>query len=154
MTVPCLLLVEDDQDNLEVLALLLSERYRVASHASAADALAALDTSKPDLVLLDIGMHPVDGFACLAAIRATPGYETIPAIAVTGFVRDVERRAILAAGFQAMVAKPILDHRELEALIDRLLASSSGRRGASRYDDSRGATADHEPTDGWSVAAS
>jgi len=121
MTTPRLLLVDDNADNLEVLAILLGEMYTVVSCGSAAEALRAIETHEPDLLVLDIGMAPIDGVQCLQAIRARPGYARIPAIALTAFARDVERKAFLDAGFQAVVTKPILDHRALVAAIERLL---------------------------------
>jgi CheY-like chemotaxis protein len=116
-----LLLVDDNQDNLEVLAVTLSEHYDVSSYGSAEEALAALDSVKPELLVLDIGMSPIDGLQCLEAIRARAGYERVPAVALTAFARDVERNAFLAAGFQAVVAKPIIDPGALVAAIDTLL---------------------------------
>jgi CheY-like chemotaxis protein len=126
-TPPRLLLVEDNPDNLELLAVLLSERYPVASYGSAAEALNALDAVEPDLLVLDIGMTPVDGLQCLQAIRARPRYARTPAIALTAFAREVEREAFLAAGFQAVVTKPILDPRELVAVVDRVLNEPPNR---------------------------
>jgi len=122
-----LLLVDDNPDNLEVLAVLLGENYNVVSCGSAAEALRAVETVRPDLLVLDIGMTPVDGVQCLQSIRALPGYSRIPAIALTAFARDIERRAFLDAGFQAVVTKPILDHDTLEAAIERLLESPAAR---------------------------
>ena len=116
-----LLLVDDNHDNLELLALLLSERYQVVGYGSADEALAALDTVKPDVLVLDIGMAPVDGVQCLAAIRAQPGYSTTPAVALTAFARDSERAEFLAAGFQQVVTKPILDPGLLIRTIDAAL---------------------------------
>ena len=46
-----------------------------------------------------------------------------PAVALTAYARDVERKAFLAAGFQVVVTKPILDHQELFAAIAPLLRS-------------------------------
>jgi CheY-like chemotaxis protein len=121
-----LLLVEDNQDILEMLAVLLSQKYSVSSCGSAAEALALVGTGavRPDLLVLDVRMTPVDGLQCLEAIRAVPGYSSIPAIALTAFAREPEREAALAAGFQAVVTKPILDERQLEAVIDALLQSA------------------------------
>jgi CheY-like chemotaxis protein len=116
-----LLLVEDNRDNREVLTVSLSEKYDVASCGSAAEALAALDAISADLLILDIGMKPVDGLQCLNAIRARPGYSTTPAIALTGYARDVDRQAFLAAGFDAVVTKPVLDYPGFETLIETLL---------------------------------
>jgi len=117
------LLVDDNQDNLEILTVILSEKYDVLSYACAQEALAAVEATGPDLVLLDIGMSPVDGLQCLTATRAIPGYGSIPAIALTAYARDVDRKAFLATGFQAVVTKPILDHQELFGAITALLTS-------------------------------
>jgi CheY-like chemotaxis protein len=118
---PRLLLVDDNADNLEILAVLLSERYHVVSCATATQALAEMDAIQPDVVLLDIRMRPLDGLQCLQAIRARPGYAGIPAVAVTAFAGEVDRRNFLAAGFQAVVTKPILDQRQLTLVIDAVL---------------------------------
>ena len=119
-----LLLVEDNPDNREVLSLLLGDRYGVSAFGSASDALASLDAVAPDVLVLDIGMAPVDGVQCLAAIRARPAYRNVPAVALTAFARDVERQTFLAAGFQAVVTKPILDDGELVRVIDGALGRS------------------------------
>jgi CheY-like chemotaxis protein len=119
-----ILLVEDNQDNRDVLTVMLGERYCVWSYGSAAEALSALETVSPDLLVLDIGMKPVNGLDCLRAIRAIRRYSTIPAIALTGYAREVDRAEFLAGGFQAVVTKPILDYGDLEMLIDTLLGSA------------------------------
>lgn len=123
-----LLLVDDNPDNLEILGVLLAQQYDVCSYGSAPDALRALASVKPDLLVLDIRMRPVDGVQCLKSIRALPGYGAIPAIALTAFARDEEQKAFLDAGFQAVVTKPILDDRQLIATIDRLLRGTAARR--------------------------
>ena len=130
-----LLLVDDDKDNLEILTIILSEKYDVLSYPCAEEALAALEAAKPDLVLLDIGMRPVDGLQCLKAIGATPGYGSVPAIALTAYAHDVERKAFLAAGFHAVVTKPILDQEELFRSIDALLASEPAPTCSPSADD-------------------
>jgi len=141
-----LVVVEDDRDNLEVFSILLGERYAVFGYTSAAEALRAIDAAKPDVLLLDIGMHPVDGVQCLKTIRATPAYRDIPAVALTGFARDVERQRFLDGGFQAVVVKPVLDHGKLTDLIDGL---ANSRAAASRRSHGTGAGAQpqglHQP---------
>jgi CheY-like chemotaxis protein len=82
-------------------------------------------------------MGPIDGLECLEAIRSMPGYGSIPAIALTGYARASEREAFQAAGFQAVLAKPILDD-ELCAAITAVLASSRDQRS----DQPSAATAD------------
>ena len=134
-----LLLVDDDQDNLEVLTVLLRERFHVSSFACAQEALTALEAARPHLVLLDIGMGPVDGLQCLEAIRAMPEHGSIPAIALTAYARDAEQKAFLAAGFQAVVTKPILDPHQLFGPITALLGPpGSGRLAGDREHDQPG----------------
>jgi CheY-like chemotaxis protein len=130
MTRARVVLVENDPDSLEVFSILLGEKYAVCGYASAVEALQAIEAAKPDVLVLDIGMHPIDGMQCLEAIRATPGYSDIPAVALTGFARDVERQSFLDGGFQAVVVKPMLDSGELMAAIDRLV-NSRGPAGRS-----------------------
>jgi CheY-like chemotaxis protein len=124
MTRTRLVVVEDDQDHLEALSIILGDRYAVFAYTSAVEALQAIDAAKPDVLVLDIGMGPVDGLQCLQTIRAMPGYGEVPAVALTGFARDVERQRFLDGGFQAVVVKPILDHEQLMAMIDGLVNSA------------------------------
>jgi CheY-like chemotaxis protein len=109
------LLVEDDPDNLDALCALLSERYAVVACESGAQALERIHDVKPDVVVLDIGMWPMDGLRCLVAIRS---------VALTAFAREVERRRFLDGGFQVVVTKPVIDPDDLLAVIDRLLGAS------------------------------
>ena len=118
-----LVLVDDNQDNLEIVEVFLSQKYDVYSYGSAAEALSAIDTVRPELLVLDIRMRGVDGLQCLQAIRAKPGYAAVPAVALTAFARDVEQKAFLDAGFQAVVTKPILDDRQLLGTIERVLSA-------------------------------
>jgi CheY-like chemotaxis protein len=120
---PRLVIVEDDQDNLEALSLLLAEGYEVFGYLCPTEALKAVETVRPDLLVLDIRTAPIDGLDCLKLIRAIPGYLDVPAVAFTGFGRDAECQSFLAAGFQAVVVKPVFDPREMIAVIERVLAS-------------------------------
>jgi CheY-like chemotaxis protein len=126
-----ILLVEDHADCREMLTIVLAGKYGVSSYGSATEALRALETVRPDLLVLDIGMKPVDGLECLRAIRAMSGYFSTPAIALTGYARETDRQAFLAAGFQAVVTKPIVDYQQLETLIDTLLESPCPVTGAA-----------------------
>jgi two-component system sensor histidine kinase BarA len=122
-----LLLVDDNRDNLDVLAFLLSEKYEVAACSSAAEAVRIVESTAMDVLVLDIGMAPMDGLECLKVIRAMPHHAATPAIALTAFARQTDRDDFLEAGFQAVVTKPIMDQQRLEALIDSLLGDI-GRR--------------------------
>jgi CheY-like chemotaxis protein len=125
MRTKSILLADDHADNLELLSIILGEDYNVRACASAVEALIALEEFTPDLLVLDVRMHPFDGVECLKAIRAKPGYTTIPAIALTALARDVDRAALLEAGFDDVVTKPIFDYECLKRTIDGLLKSSA-----------------------------
>jgi CheY-like chemotaxis protein len=115
-----LLLIDDVADNLEVL-MLLRDRYNVFSYGSGSEALLHVKDIKPDLLLLDVLMSPINGVDFLTQVRAMHEFCSIPAIAVTALAHDAERTRFLAAGFQAIVTKPILDLANLETIIDSLL---------------------------------
>jgi CheY-like chemotaxis protein len=131
-------LVEDHADSLEALSILLGEKYAVFGYASATAAVQAIDAAKPDVLVLDVGMEPVDGVACLQMIRATPGYGDIPAVALTGYAGDLDRQRFLDSGFQAVVVKPVFDFGELTAVIDRLANSAADLDGRAVMTASQG----------------
>ncbi len=105
------LIVDDDDDASEVLATVLEDRgarVRVARDADAAlDMMAA---RRPDALVSDIGMPGKDGHALIRETRlrdAAAGLPRLPAIALTAFTRDEDRRAAFEAGFDAHVGKPM-----------------------------------------------
>ncbi|WP_346293186.1 GAF domain-containing protein [Sphaerothrix gracilis] len=104
------LAVDDSEDTRDLLAMVL-DAYGAETHvaASGAEVLANLATFTPDVLICDIGMPDMDGYALLQQIRALPNTKggSIPAIAVTAFAREEDRQRALAQGFQHHVAKPI-----------------------------------------------
>jgi PAS domain S-box-containing protein len=123
------LIVDDDLDNRELLTVVL-EQYgaEVMSAASAAEALACLETFAPDILVSDIGMPEVDGYAFLQTIRSLPIEEggQIPAIALSSYTRDQDIKRALDCGFQQHVSKPMnLDHliQAIVALIPSHIAT-------------------------------
>ncbi|HEV8436644.1 MAG TPA: ATP-binding protein [Methylomirabilota bacterium] len=104
------LLVEDDTDGREVLARMLEVAgARVVAAASVSEALEALTTIRPGVIVSDIGMPDEDGYALIRRLRARQAEAggAIPAIAVTGYAHPDDRDRLLAAGFQAHLRKPI-----------------------------------------------
>ena len=75
-------------------------------------------------------MSPINGVDFLSEVRAMRGFSGIPAIAVTALAHDAERETFLAAGFQEVVIKPILDLAKLEGIIARLLTGPLLRNGS------------------------
>ena len=116
------LVVDDDPDSRDLLHRLLSDcGATVTAAASAAEALAATNIQRPDLLISDIGMPEVDGYQLLRSLRASSDVR-FPAIALTAFARSEDRTRALLAGFVAHVSKPV-EPAELIATV----AAVSGR---------------------------
>jgi CheY-like chemotaxis protein len=114
------LIVDDVADVTEMLSVLLAhDGYEVVTADSAVRALACASENQFDIVISDIGMPEMNGYELVQRLRATPGYETTPIIAVTGYAMFNDQGKSLAAGFTAHVTKPI-DPRALLDLIDQL----------------------------------
>ncbi len=104
------LVVDDQEDAREALRVILGQAgIAVTVAASSAEALAALERARPDVILSDLGMPNEDGYALIRRIRdrAPEDGGRIPAAAVTAYTGREERARSLAAGFDAHVAKPI-----------------------------------------------
>ena len=120
-----LLIIEDDPDTLEMLrATLQSRGFRVTACESAEDTLKIAPDSHVDLVISDIGMPAMDGFELIQRLRELEGYQSVPAIALSGYATNKDVRTSLAAGFDAHVSKPV-DPAELLKLIKRLIEKSA-----------------------------
>ena len=118
-----ILYVEDNPDNrLLVRRILLSEDYSLLEATDAMDALNVLKTAQPDLILMDINMPGVDGYTLTAKIKALPGFERVPILAVTANVMRGDKEKTLEAGCDGYIQKPLdVDQltREIERFISR-----------------------------------
>ena len=76
---------------------------------SASEAMAALQTIRPDVVIADIGMAHTDGFELLRQIRqsADDTIRNVPAAALTAYARAEDRMKVLQSGFQMHLVKPV-----------------------------------------------
>jgi PAS domain S-box-containing protein len=119
------LVVDDDPDAQDLIATLLEERgARVRAVGSAAEALAALEAERPDVLLSDIEMPGQDGYWLMRTIRALPPEKggRVPAAALTAYARTEDRMQALLAGFHLHMPKPV-QPAELAAVV----ASLAGR---------------------------
>ena len=100
--------VDDEPDARDLLrAVLENQGAKVTSFSGGEEALAALETTKPTVLICDVGMPKMDGFQLIRALRAKePRSERIPALALTAFARAEDRKRSLIAGYQAHLAKP------------------------------------------------
>jgi putative two-component system response regulator len=102
-----ILLVDDDPTNLDILSRLLQPRYKVVAAPSGERALAIVTREKkPDLILLDVMMPGMNGYAVLAQLRDNPATQTIPVIFVTGMDSSEDEERGLELGAVDYIAKP------------------------------------------------
>ena len=123
------LVVDDIPANVKLLeARLGAEYFEVSTASSGEQALAKIAKEAPDIVLLDVMMPGMDGFALARALRALPGERSrLPLIALTGEDAARSRGRCLAAGCDAWLAKPV-EPLTLGATIDRVLGARRGDR--------------------------
>jgi signal transduction histidine kinase len=120
-----ILVVDDEEDARDLLREVLeSAGARVLAVASAADALAALSSWRPSVIVSDIGMPGMDGYALMRAVRGLPPASggTVAAIAVTAYSSIEDAAQARAAGFQTHLAKPV-DPAQLVSAVASAAAS-------------------------------
>jgi PAS domain S-box-containing protein len=101
------LVVDDNRDAADSLGMFLKlagAKVAVVYHGLAA--LEALESFKPEVVLLDIGMPEIDGYEVARRIRQNPDYRDVLLVALTGWGQEEDRRRSRAAGFDHHLVKP------------------------------------------------
>jgi len=114
------LVAEDNAVNRELLRELLEARgYTVAEACDGEEALRMIEQTQPDILLLDIGMPGLDGFAVVRALREDARSASLPVLAVTAYAMQGDREKILSSGFDGYLSKPV-NARTLAEELDRL----------------------------------
>ncbi len=126
---PLVLVVEDHPDLRAYLGTILGETYRVAKAADGASGLSRAVDLVPDLVLSDVMMPGVDGFALLAALKGDVRTSHIPVVLLTARADAESRLAGFGAGADDYLAKPF-ESTELRARLAALLANRERLRQA------------------------
>lgn len=121
------LIAEDNAINRELLREVLETRgFAVEEACDGQVALQMMEQARPDILLLDIGMPVLDGFAVVRKIRETPRLASLPVLAVTAYAMQGDREKILNSGFDGYLSKPINTVLLVEEL-QRLLPKGGGR---------------------------
>jgi DNA-binding response OmpR family regulator len=122
--------VDDDDDAREMLALILKEHgARVTCADGYESGLACMHQQEPDVLVSDIGMPGKDGYDLIREWRRLEANGCrVPALALTAFARPIDREAALLAGFDDHCAKPLRPQvlvAAINALIDGRLKSQA-----------------------------
>lgn len=102
-----LLIVDDNPENLKVLGdMLRNEGYSVRAAKNGSQALASIESSEPDLLLLDVHMPEMDGFELCRIIRAKPQFKSLPIIFISALDDSFNKVQGFEAGGNDYMTKP------------------------------------------------
>ena len=102
------MLAEDNQSNVETfLSFLAHFQYQVIVAENGQEAISLAQAYKPHIILMDIHMPNVDGFAAIQTIRTLPDIGTVPIIALTALAMPGDRERCLDAGANLYLEKPV-----------------------------------------------
>jgi CheY-like chemotaxis protein len=123
---PRILVVDDERDNRELMAIVLRwEGFVVATASTGAQALAMIAEHPPDLVLLDIMMPGMTGYEVVTTLKGDRATRHIPVIMVTALEGEGTRDLAMSAGADHFLAKPIV-RGDLVASVRTVLREAAG----------------------------
>lgn len=123
------LLVDDDRNIRRIAQIALAEvgRFEVSLASSGLEALSLAQQEVPDLVLLDVMMPEMDGFATLIKLQKDPKTAAIPVIFMTASVTADEQQQYRSLGVRGVIVKPF-DPMTLAEQIRQILSESEGTK--------------------------
>ena len=125
-----ILIIEDNQANLKLTSLLMHHAgHAVISAVDAETGLTLARVEQPDLILMDVQLPGMDGFAATVLLKQDPVTSSIPIIALTSMAMKQDQEKSRAAGCDAYIAKP-LRYKELYEAIDDLLTRRKPQAGS------------------------
>ena len=114
--------VEDDPDVAEMVAIVLGRHgAEVVTASSGEGALSLLAEYPPDVLVCDIGLPDIDGYALLQRVcemERTRGRRAVPSVALTGFASEEERQRAASVGYQIHVSKPVEPDRLVKVIAE------------------------------------
>lgn len=122
-----ILIVEDNQINQEIVRQLLEPfKFKIAVAENGQEAISKVAETKFDLILMDVQMPVMDGLAATALIRALPGWEAVPILAMTANAFEEDRRKCIEAGMNDHLVKPVEPEILYKCLIKWLPVRKNG----------------------------
>jgi len=129
--------VEDDPDQLEVIRFTLKNAgFAVGTATNGIDAVKKAQTVSPDLIVMDVMMPELDGFAVCETLRGNPATASIPIFMLTGLCSHISRLVGYESGATDYVIKPF-DAEQLVSRVEKLLDQPSEASKAPRKPGSR-----------------
>ena len=129
------LIVEDEPEIQEVERMVVEDLLgcEVTLASTGEEALDMAAKAPPDLVVLDLILPGIDGFAVASQMRAQPKFDGIPILALSGLTRDEDKEKARAAGCDDVLDKPF----DLDALVEKIegLVGSCSTTGPAVGDD-------------------
>ncbi len=123
---PVVLLVEDNERNLKLARDVLEYAgFTVVVATTGEEGVQQARESLPDVILMDLQLPGIDGFAALEQLRGHPPTAHIPVVALTAFAMRSDRERVLDSGFSGYLEKPI-SVREFPAQVRRHLPRRDG----------------------------
>lgn len=116
-----ILVVEDNADSRYLVVKVLTRSgYATEEAESGEDAIRLARETAPDLILMDLGLHGMDGLTATAELKKDPATRGIPVVALTAYAMDGDRERTMKAGCDGYISKPI-DTRALPGQVARYL---------------------------------
>ncbi|MDX9711475.1 MAG: PAS domain S-box protein [Ignavibacteriaceae bacterium] len=120
---PKILYVEDDVVALQFISIILKAGYEVETAFNANEALQLTAVKQYDILMLDINLGAgMDGIQLLQEIRKTDYYKNIPAVAVTAYAAETDKKEFLSKGFNQYISKPFVQN-DLHQILNGILNS-------------------------------
>jgi two-component system, cell cycle response regulator DivK len=125
-----ILVVDDNESNLRLMkALLMAEGYLVKTALEAEEAILALETFEPQLILMDLQLPGMDGLELTRLLKRDPARRHISIVALTAYAMKGDEEKAIAAGCDGYLTKPI-DTRALPELIAVYMKTNRDLEGA------------------------
>ena len=116
------ILIADDEPNIKLLVSgMLSQDYIVIAASDGEEAIALARRQKPDLVLMDIMMPKMDGYAACSVLKADPATRAIPVVMLTGVGHELNKKLAKEVGADGYTTKPF-SRTELLEVVTNLLS--------------------------------
>lgn len=129
---PKILVIEDNEQNLYLITFILEKNgYEVVQARDGREGIELAGRVIPALILLDIQLPVMDGYAVARALRNNPALTDVPIVAVTSYAMVGDREKTLAAGCTGYIEKPINPETFMAEVEQHLPARPSGGGGVS-----------------------